>query len=253
MPKKNTIYPITITPEQYDYVTQDLSVVPDQNIKDINLSTYNLCFTDSYSVKKFINNQMEKIIKDVTNNNISENKILCNYLDVSWFNIYKSLVANDENNENNEHGTDMAVEILQNNPQLLQQIVQQIGQNNNNTDELNDVNEDDYVEDEVEDDYVEDEVEVEDEYEVEDEIEDEYMNDNQQIDEINEINEIDEVYEDNYLEPVGQYEESTVDDDAPVYGSVLNTNHYDKLNVMLNSLYHKHMMRKYIINKYIIH
>lgn len=238
----NMIYPITITPEQYKYVIQDLRVYPEQNIEQTNLSSFNLCFTNSYDVKKHIDMQTKNTIK-----NSSNNEILCKYLPVSLFNIYISLV-DTEDNIYNEH-SQQNIHILDTN-------------NINNMDNqlLDTIDEDYELENELENELGEELNTFDDDTFLDNMID--YVANNSSLENTNQYqdNTIDICADDKYLDPVIDYDENdnkvindkSIDGNEPVYGKIMNNSNYDKLNVMLNNLYHKHMMKQMIINKYIL-
>lgn len=257
MPSKNEkhIYPITITESQYNYAIEDLRVTYNQDINETNLNSYNMCFTGLYDVHKFIDGVIQDKFNLITfdPNNIDE---LCTYLDMGWYNIYKSMVHKDEET--------IDAEAIQNNPQLLNQLLQHINQQNNqnnnnqpaepannneeednvdinqeNIDEHLMANNDDIIIDEDEEEYDEDEYD-----------EEEY--DEEEYDEDDNFPIVESDDTDPYLDPVDIDEEMIYDDEAPVYGSIINKTEYDRLNVFMNNLYYKHMMRRTIIDKFIM-
>jgi hypothetical protein len=111
----NLIYPVTIQPEQYPYMLSDLSVKENQDTKIINQKSYDMAYTTTTHVKNILEN---------SEYNASDNKILCDNLDISWINLYKSLIETDEE----LHGEELT--------NIINQIDSNValGQNNNNSD-----------------------------------------------------------------------------------------------------------------------
>ena len=254
------IYPIYIDKSQFDYGIEDLSVVPNQDVEKTNLNSFNMCFTVLYDIYKYIDKVMDETNKMpiFDKKNINE---LCTYLDMGWYNIYRSLVEKEDSNVDIHIDNEEAAEVLQNNPELLGQLLQQI--NNNQQNNQVEVNNNDEIQNNQAE--VDNNEEPEDNNQIEvddilnDDIEDEEYDD---IEDDFDIEDTSYEYEDDdpYLEPIETDDNVIFDDlmiqddiiEGPVFGIINNKSEYDRLNVFMNNLYYKHMIRKLVIDRYVL-
>lgn len=238
---KDYIYPIIIKPDQYSYMISDLSVSYGQDIIETNKCSYNLCYTTEYDVNNYIQTAISNIESKKDYSKMNNNTNLCGYMDVRWFNLYKSLHLNEEDAyDDGNGGTVYGSEEI---TQLIEQINQNAETDINQEDEIiteDDIIEDD-MEDEMEDDIIEDEMEDDIEDDMEDDIIENEMEDGEYID-------------GSYFDKVGHnvIENIIIDENEPVYGEISVNSPYEKIKFMLNNVYTKHMVRNYIVNKYIL-
>jgi ankyrin repeat protein len=197
----NLIYPVTIHPEQYPYMLSDLSVKKGQDVKSINKNSYNISYTTTTHVKNALeNNKYNKY----------ENKILCDNIDISWTDAYKSLIEKEEK---------LQGEALIN---LINQIDNNVAlsQNNNNLDILeNTINND---------------VEL--------------TNTNIVNTLINNID-MDELDNEDGFNELDNEDDFNELDNEDGFSELNSESEYTYINSMLNDAYYKHMMLRIIVNR----